>query len=337
MTSTTHGGPFTVPGRRSLLQVNESAPYRFDGQRGAHEFSGDVLAYARGDREAGNRLNRFVSEVFVSSANVPGLTPTISAEYLPENRFAAPIWSAITKPAPFDGPTPFVPPAFATGGNLVDDTRTEGTEPAAATLTTAGGTITPTSVMGHVDLNRELFDQTVINPAASAAMWTEMVRSYDEALEARAAAALNAIASPTTIALTPASTGTTLVGALRTAVVGLAFTRGGIRDGFASVNLYTPLATAVDANGQRLLTDAPTDGDQADGVLVNVRAIRASWALGTGSSYMLDRRYVHGWATPPRELRMDRTHGSVSKCLLGLVGYAAVHVARPAYVRKITY
>ncbi|WP_088319502.1 hypothetical protein [Kineosporia sp. R_H_3] len=326
-------------GRTSTARVVEPSPYSFTGRPGSHEFSGDVLAFARGDGQAGTRLNAFIREAFaVTRADAVATARTGSATYLPESPYVTPLWSAIAKPAPFAGPEPFLVPTYATGSNLVDDTRAEGTEPAAAAITTGGPAVNATSVMGHVDLSRELSDQREGNPTLSAALWGEMRRSYDEALEARAAAALAAISSPTTIAVTAASTNATLVASLRSQLAPLAHIRGGagMRAGFLHAALYQALVGAVDSAGQRLVPDAPTGDDEADGVVVLGRPLRAAWALPT-VSWLLDARYVHGWATAPRELMLDRSKGRVSTTVLGLVGYALVHVARPTYVRKITY
>lgn len=315
-------------------QVRESAPYRFDGRASRVEFSADIIAAARGDVPAHTRLNKFMEAFAVGTANVPGLAMKDMAPYTAEAAGVAPIWDAIGKPAPFNRANPFVVPDFGSASNLIDPTRTEGVEPTAATLVTGGGTLTPTAVMGHIDLTAEVADQRAASPIMSAAMWAEINRSYAEALEARAVALLTAIASPTTITLTTGATGATLVNAARAAVVALAHTRGGpaMRTAFTHPALHTALATAADSAGRTLLPDI-ADG-RGDGVTLVGRPWRASPAL-TAASWLLDPDRVHGWATPPRDLLLERT--KVSTVVLGVLGYSAEWVSRVGSVRKIAY
>ncbi|WP_170832535.1 hypothetical protein, partial [Vibrio cholerae] len=74
------GGPTVVPAGASL-QVAEESPYRFDGVRGAHEFSTDLIAFGRDrDAEAGERIMSFLQEQFapvfdVDTADVTSLNP----------------------------------------------------------------------------------------------------------------------------------------------------------------------------------------------------------------------------------------------------------------------
>lgn len=330
MTSTTLTSP--------RARVCEPAPYRFDGRPGAREFSADLYDFARGNGDAGERLNRFMSVAFADTAteNIPGLMPTPAAAYVGATPYANPIWQVIAKPAPFTNSASFVLPNFSSDSNLTGD-HTESTEPVGGTLVTAGETITPGAISGRLDVSREVLDAGRTNPATSQALWQEMTRSYSESLEDKAAAVLEALVSPVTITLTTAAVDDVLVAELRGELAALAHDRGGnaLHHGFLAPDLHIALMAAADSSGRPLLTEAPTDGGQADGVMVAGRPMRASWALTGTSSWLVDPSGVHGWATPPTRLEIDTKR--VSSIVVGIWGYAAVAVRPSTRVRKIEY
>lgn len=326
---------FTTPApHRAPARVNEPSPYRFDGTRGAHEFSRDVIAFARGDGAAGARLHDALPAVFgVATTDIPGGLPgPVVAPYttLPTN-YISPIWDAIARPVPWgDTPRPFIAPTLSSMTGAVGD-HVPGTEPTPGGYVTRGDTISPTPISGKLELDRTVWDMDLANPSMSAAMVAEMRRGYRVVLEARAAAALAAIASPTTIALTGTNVNAALTNQLRAAVV--PGTLASMRRAFTGSKLHEALAAAVDTNGQLLLE--PLNDDNGDGVWMANRPWRYSPALASGVSWLLDLDAVHGYATPPTELRLDSS--VTSKPVLGIWGYAAVTIVNPTITRKITY
>lgn len=329
---------FTTPGRPAVRVVHEPTGYRVDGATGARSFAADVFAAAQGATDVRPRLDAFVREQFVSRTDAAALAGnTVMAPYVPQIPHACPMWTAVAKPQPWgERPAPFFAPSFNTGGTLIDDARTEGTEPTGATLTTTGGAVTPLLVAGKLGLTRELWDQHTANAALDAAMWGELENALAESLEGRVATALAAVASPTTLAVTAASTNATLLASIRGLIAPLAHVRGGsgMRYGFTHAALHQALANAVDSTGRPLLEDI-ADG-QGDGVIVSGRPFRASFALSS-FGWLLDPRAVAGWASAPRELEFGWSRGQVATTSVALLSYAVVAVQRSSSIRKITY
>lgn len=324
-----------------FTNVREPAPYRFDGQPGPYSFARDVIRWAvNGDPDAGARVNRALPAVFdVSTSGLPGTTQTRTAPYTPfPDQWISPIWDAIERPVPWgERPGPFIAPTLGSMAGAVGD-HIQGTEPTSGTYVSAGPTITPTPISGKLRLDRAAWDIAQNNPLLDQAMLIEMRRAYRVVLEARAATALAAIASPATIALTGTNVNAALTGQLRPAVV--TGTLASHRRAFTGSKLHEALSTAVDANGQLLLQ--PLNDDLGDGVWLANRPWRYSSQLPSGTSWLLDVDAIHGYATAPNEIRLDpgddgSGRGSVSQVTLGIWGYAAAVVVYPTNVRRITY
>ena len=141
-------------------QVNEPIVYRFDGRKGDHDFSSDVFAAIRDNSgEAKQRLKTFMSEVFVSKANVADLNPSRQRPdlWVDEKEFSTPLWDSIVK-GTLEDSTPFILPKFNTSSGLVA-THTEGVSPTPGTFTATSQTVTPTASSGRVEITREAWDQ----------------------------------------------------------------------------------------------------------------------------------------------------------------------------------
>jgi len=340
-------GPTPVNPRRATGIVQEELPYAFNGRRGEHEFSTDVFSAAR-DRnsEATQRLEKFMAEVFtddVSTGDVNELNPTRNRPdlYVDNLDFTTPIWSAINKGSITDS-TPFTVPKFNDATTVVAD-HVEGTEPTAGVFTTTGQTITPSAISGKFEITRETIDQGG-NPQVSRIIWQEIVRSYNEALEAKAVTMLDAL-SPTAIALT--GTDADLDQNVVAAFALLQYIRGGnrFRSFFLASDLFSALAGAVDDRGRRLYpiiapsnTGGTTSPDYS-AIQVGSLTARPAWALevgngGDGSSYLFNASDCHGWATGPRRFEFEY---EVKSVWLGAMGYVATANTRLAGVREVTY
>ena len=131
--------PAEVNPNRATLSVAEELPYRFGGERGAHEFSSDVFALAsnRADGETAQRVERFMAEQFaVATTDVNELNPTGNRPdmYVDQRTYTYPVWNAINKGWINDS-TPVTFPKFDSACILVA-APTEGTEPSLCTFTT---------------------------------------------------------------------------------------------------------------------------------------------------------------------------------------------------------
>jgi hypothetical protein len=342
------GGPAVVNPRRtaSLSVTRNPLPYAFNGHRSEHEFSTDVIAALRHDGEAKARLDGFMRLAFVddvSTGDVNELNPTRNRPdlYVDERDFANPVWAAINKGTLADI-TPFTIPQFGSATTVVSD-HSEGTEPTAGVFTTTGQTITPTAVSGKFEITREVIDQGG-NPQASTIMWRKIVRAYNEALEVKAVAMLDAL-SPTAIALNGIDAD--LDQDLTANLALLQYVRGGnhFGDFVVASDLFTALISAVDDNGRRLypvVNPSNASGQSApNAAYVQTGSLRAvpAWALeaangGDGSSYLFDSGDVHGWASAPR--RFDFQY-EVKSVWLGVMGYVATANTALASVREVTY
>ena len=336
------------PNREGAMFVSEPLPYRFDGVRGEHEFSGDLFKWARtNDSESKTRLDTFMRAVFadvstddVNELNPSGYRPDL---YVAALEYTTPIWNAIYKGQVGDA-TPFVVPKFSSSSGLVGD-HSESNEPTGGTFVTTSQTITPAPLSGKVEITRETIDQGG-NPQVSGLIWNEILRAWNEALEAKAVAVLEAL-TPTAIALTAGAADDDLEGEITAALAALQFVAGGfrMRDLFVNQSLFTALISAKDSTGRRLFpivnaqnSTGTTDGDFGVVNIGNIAA-RPAWALPTSttaeeSSYLFNRSDVHGWASAPRELRFEY---EVKSVWLGVWGYAATANTRLAGVRELTY
>ncbi|MET7989849.1 phage portal protein [Amycolatopsis sp. NPDC005232] len=340
--------------RKAAFSVNEEPQYRFDGLRGKQDFSSDMIAGAKGDKEALARVEAFVAEnfsyqqpdvEFVTKANVATLNPNKQRPdlYVDQLEYATPIWDSIVKGTLADS-TPFTLPKFASAGSLVGD-HTEGTDPSAGTFTTTSQTITPSAVSGRVEVTREAWDQGG-NPQLSTILWRQMVRAYNEALEQSAATMIDGL-TVTAITLTAGGVDGALAQEVKKALAALQFVRGGFRfrDFKLEQGLYTALAAAKDADGRPIFpvlgaTNADgTMGPFFGGISIAGLAGMPAWALpftdgAANDSYLYNREDVHGWASNPQRLEFQYRVAFVD---VAVWGYKALACTRTDGVRKITY
>lgn len=347
-------GPQVVNPTRTTAQfeVQEPVPYRFDRggnlMAGTHDFSSDIVAGWRdGDPAARDRANGFIRTAFdVATGDVNELNPTRQRPdmYVDQRDFRYPVWEAINKGTLADI-TPFSFPKFNSASGLVGN-HTEGSEPGSGTLTTTGQTVTPTAVSGKAKITRETWDQGG-NPQVSGLIWRQMQKGWFEALEAFAVALLDA-ATPTAITLTTAAVDAALDDDLTNAFVALQFVRGGFSmdNMFTQVDLYKALASARDGDGRRLYpalgptNAAGTARGRWAALDLNGVVAYPAWALAASgtvaaSSYLFDGAAVHGWASAPQRIDIDKTE--VAHVYIGLWGYKAGAISDIAGVREVIY
>lgn len=353
----TGDGPETVDPtkRKAQFQVDEEPLYRFDGSRGKHDFSSDIIAMSKKDHEAERRVLQWISESFgpaakfVQTGDVSSLNPERQRPdlYVDQLQYPTPLWDSINK-GTLDDNTPFVLPKFASASNLVSD-HTEGTEPTAGSFTTTSQTITPSAVSGKVEVTREAWDQGG-NPQLSVILWRQIVREYYQALEQASADLLVGLTGVTEIDL-GAVDDSVLASDLKRALAALHFIRGGFRfrDFKLEQGLYTALADAKDADGRPIFpVVGATNADGTMGSLFGSLTIAGlagmpAWALPTtvsgapntpGQSFLFDREDVHGWASAPQRLDFEYRVAFVD---VGVWGYKALACTRTDGVRRIKY
>jgi HK97 family phage prohead protease len=359
-------------GVRAGVQVTEAAPYRFDGTRGAHEFSTD-LAAALGlgalnpapNGEAYTRVMTFMREQldparmatqggpkFVTTTDTTAVNPT---QYRPdmfvgEQRFTTPLYDAFYKGGLSDA-TPFTFAKFNSASGLVGD-HTEGTEPTAGSYSTAqGATITPAPVSGKVHITREVGDQGG-NPQISGLLWDKIQYEYYKAMETKVAAIL-AAASPAEFTGTALAAGANTVDTLATpieqAIMRLNFLAGGNRFNYfaAHLDLYLALGGLKDGNDRPyypILNPTNANGQTTGGYpSLNVSGTKVDpvWSIGTTSdgtahkSYLADTSALYFWASAP--VKLDRLKEDVEGWDLGVWGYQAGVLADPSGLLKVTY
>lgn len=346
------GGPTVVPAGASV-EVNEALPYRFDGVRGTHDFSTDLIAYGRDhDSEAGERVMSFMQEMFtptfdVDTGNVTTLNPARQRPdmYVDERRFKTPLYDALHKGAITDM-TPFLFPKFGSAANLVAP-HTEGVEPTPGSFTATNQTVTPSAVSGKVEITREVWDQGG-NPQVSGLIWNKMVQHYFSALEVSAYNVLNAnVASIADIALTTAADDDVLVNELEGAIVDLNFVAGGNTFDYAAThaNLFKKLAAAVDSTGRKLLPPyGPTNASgqaRAKWASLDVNGVEfepvpslGAASSATSNSYLIDTTCVHLWNSAPQRLEFQYRVAYVD---LAIWGYVATAISDFGGVRQLTY
>lgn len=332
------------------LQVDEPAPYRFDGLRGEHVFSSDLMNSFKGDAEAAQRIDQFMQlagpQFNVTVANAATLNPNINRPdlYVDQREYEYPIWSSINKGGLNDN-TPFVLPKYSASSGLVTD-HVEGTEPTGGAFSTTAQTITPSALSGKVIINREVWDQGG-NPQLDSLLWRQITRAYYEGLESAAATFINAL-SPTVITVTTAAADAALEASLTSQLVPLQYIRGGnrFRDFKVQVDLMKALVAAKDTAGRKLF---PVIGPQnATGTTsaffssVNIGGLigEPAWALAasgvvTANSFLYDRGDISGWATAPRKLTMDNI--AVATVSIGVWGYKALACTDITGLRFVAY
>jgi len=345
-----------VPAGRVSLSVNEEAQYRFDGTRGPHEFSADVIAYLRdGDGEAAQRvlgfMGRQLGPQFVATSDVAAANPVENRPdmFVPQRRYATPLRDAFYKGS-LDDNTPFNFPKFNSASGMAGD-HTEGTEPTPGSYSLTNGAVTPSAVSGKIHIDREVWDAGG-NPQVSSLIWDQMQYEYMKALELKVAALLNA-ASPAELLASALAAGAdtvaNLASPIESAIAGLNFIAGGNRFNYFATHLdlylalaglkdtsdrpYYPVINPMNASGSatggyKSLTVA---GTQADPV----------WSLGTTSdgtahkSYLADKSAVYFWHSAPTQL--SRLREEVEGFDIGIWGYQAGVIADLTGLRKVTY
>jgi HK97 family phage prohead protease len=343
-------GPETIAPVTPQFTVNEPLVYRFDGGKGEHDFSTDLFASLRfKDGEATERLDKFMDAAFdVTSANVSALNPSRNRPdmYVDQLDYSTPLWDAMNKGTLTDQ-TPFIVPKYSASANLVAD-HVQGTAPATeGSFSATAQTITPTALSGKIDVVREVVDAGG-NPQVSGLIWGQIVRAYNEALEAKAAALLGAQA-PTALITTPAAgaAGAVVGTAVEAGLAGLQFVRGGDRFNrfVGHIGLYKALVGAVDTTGRKLypiLGATNANGTVANDfgrIVIGSKVLVPAWALGSddtvaGGSYLFSSEDVHGWASAPKRFEFDYRVEAVD---LAVWGYVATAVTRAEGIRKITY
>lgn len=331
--------------------IAEELPYRFDGGRSEHSFSGDLRASASGDLDARQRLETFMADpaVFaVTTGNVTALNPAVSRPelFVPNLSYSTPLWDLVSN-GTVDDATPFTIPKFSSATGLVG-AHTQGVEPTPGTFVATNQTITPTPLSGKIEINREVWDQGG-SPQADQIIWAEMLNGWFEAREARIAALLNGIA----VANTQGGAELNFAGAVDAALVdavtnylaGLQFVRGGNRFTALALdgNLFPALVNAKDTTGRKLLpvlgpTNAQGQVSGAfDRVALGGTEGRAAWALGTGNaanSYNFVPTSVWAWSSAPRKFTFEYQIKSID---LAIWGYMATACTRDSDVKRLDY
>ena len=372
----THGLPPAVtPAPASVGLSIDQAPYRFD--RGGnltpgpeHDFSADLVkAMQHKDGQAYARVLGFMREMTVGDrygltrhefadvdrADLAGLNPTRQRPdlYVDQRDYAYPLVQA-TRRGTLPDVTAFTLPKFNSAAGLTG-AHTEGTEPTAGTFTVTTQTITPTAKSGAIDMTREAWDQGG-NPQASALIWRQFTRSWNEALESGVATFLNTLTAATDITITAASTNKALAKLWRTAVARLQFARGGAEQFdmmAAEQELYVAMATAETDDGEPIypmIGATNRDGTaarrfrslDADGVLFTPAWALASTAGAVNNSWLFDSSTVHTWDTGPQRLEFPGidaagNYAPVAYVRLACWGYQALANTDINGVRQVTY
>jgi HK97 family phage prohead protease len=358
------GPDVIVPRTGMMVEVKEPANYVFDAsgelKNGKHDFGLDLVQGLNtdfNDLGARQRAQEFIDATFAAegivTSNVNELAPTRNVNrYIDKRDYRSPVFEAIRKGSVTSmnggGTTPFQWPIFSSSSGLVA-AGTEGEEPTVGTYVTSSATVTPTTLRGKAAISREMWDAGGV-PNIGNVIWTQMVRDYQEALEAKIVATLDA-ASPTSLGTFTAgggTTGQTLTAQMRSHLAGLQFARGGFSMGylFAQADLFVQLAGALDTTGRPILPAVgPTNTDGTarsrwGSLDINGVSVLPAWALAAAgqttaaSSYLIDPTAVDGWADAPRRLFFDI---AVSNVYLGIWGYAATVINDIAGVREVIY
>lgn len=356
--------PAVIEPRVASTVVTEPKNYVFDAsgnlQNAKYDFGLDLVQGLNpqfNDPAARARAEEFIVETFAAeglvTSNVNELAPTRNvSRYIDKRDYRSVVFEAIRKGSVTQmnggGLTPFTWPVFSSSSGLVA-AGTEGEEPTVGTYVTTSATVTPTTLRGKAAISREMWDAGGV-PNIGNVIWNQMVRDYQEALEAKIVATLDA-ASPTSLGTFTAgggTTGQTLTAQMRSYLAGLNFVRGGFSMGylFAQADLFTQLAGALDTTGRPILPAVgPTNTDGTararwGSLDINGVTVLPAWALAAAgqttaaSSYLIDPTAVDGWADAPRRLFFDV---AVSNVYLGIWGYAATVINDIAGVREVIY
>ncbi len=361
--STGQGGP-GLPQRETVsaggdgaaqFTVREEAPYRFDGStRGEHCFTDDLRDMQNGNSEAKARLLAFMEEAHeqfaVTTGNTAAFNPTQNRPelYVPQLRYTRPLWESVSTGV-INDKTPFTVPKFGAAAGLAAD-HVEGVEPTPGSFSATVQTVSPSAISGKVEINREVWDQGG-NPQTDTIVWNEMQNAYFEAVEAKIATMLNAIAAANLYSGAEVNLAGAVDGPLQTAMlnllVDLQFVRGGNRYTAAAAHgtLFKALVAAKDSTGRPLFPILnPTNADGsvsplAAGVNVAGQTYRPAWALNTGAvnarhSYQFVPTSVWQWASAPKRFTFEYQVKSIDMAVWGYTGGA---VLRESDVIRIDY
>jgi HK97 family phage prohead protease len=352
-------GPAVIVPRTATAKVTEPANYVFDRsgnlQNARHDFGIDMVRALNPnffDFAAKQRVEEFVTAQFadVQTDDVNELNPNVHLpRYIDQRDYQSPVWNAVYKGNLPNGPGSFDYPKYNSSSGLAAVQSAEGAEPDSGAYTTTEQIVTPETVVGKAKISRQVWDLGG-RPNIGDLIWRQMMRGWQEGLEARVIAVLDA-ASPTALGTFTAgggTTGQTLASQLRSGIGRLQFIRGGntFDVAFAQIDLYMGLIDARDADGRPLF--AAVGPQNADGTVsprwqsinVNGTPFIPSWALAaTGSvaasSYLIDRLAVDAWSTAPRQIKVTDTE--VANVYLGFYGYAAAAINDINGVREISY
>ena len=272
---------------------------------------------------------------------------------MPQRDYSYPLVEA-TRRGTLRDITAFTLPKFNTSSGLVS-AHTEGTEPTAGTFTVTTQTITPTAKSGAIDMTREAWDQGG-TPQASALIWQQFTREWNEELEAGVGTFLNTLTAATDISLGVAVVDKALAKAWRGAIARLQFARGGASrfDMMATEQeLYVALANAETDDGDPIFPMInPQNRDGRSGsryVYIDAAGVTAvpSWGLAStpaalNNSWLFDSTVVHSWDTGPQRLEFPGIDASgnyapVAYVRMAVWGYQALANTDITGVRQVTY
>lgn len=362
------------PRTTAVTQTFEAAPYRFNNgvlQPGPEfDFSADLVRAGRDrDGKAYARVLGFMQEMTVGQqygmrrhdfadvdrADLAGLNPTRNRPdlYVPQRDYVYPLTEA-TRRGTLTDITAFTLPKFNTSSGLVG-AHTEGTEPTAGTFTVTTQTITPTAKSGAIDMTREAWDQGG-TPQASAIIWQQFVREWNEELESGIGTFLNTLTAATDITLGVAVVDKALAKAWRAAIARLQFARGGASrfDMMATEQeLYVAFGAAETDDGDPIFPMInPQNRDGRSGPryswidAAGVTAVPA-WGIAStpaalNNSWLFDSEVVHSWDTGPQRLEFPGIDASgnyapVAYVRMAVWGYQALANTDISGVRQVTY
>lgn len=344
--------------------IREESPYRFAGTiPGKHDFAADVIAGVHGDREAYDRVMKFMGESLLTPQGLNFAEPQIDtadtaavnpARYRPDMFLdegpaqPTPLYTFFYKGGLSDV-TPFFYSKLDSYSGLLGD-HTEGVEPTPGTFATeTGATVTPSPISGKVHITREVHDQGG-NPQVSGLVWSKFQRVFRQMLETKTAAALAAGAGSYSAFATVAAgaNGVTLGEAIENGIVDLQFLADGsrFRKGFAHVDLYKALKGAKDGMDRPLYPIVnPRNADGSAGTLfgfIDVAGLRLdpTWSLGAtattaSNSYVADPNAIHVWNSGLTKL--ERLNEDVEGYDIGAWAYVATHLYDATGIKKIAY
>jgi hypothetical protein len=334
--------------RRAAEYAEDPTPYRFDGS-GEHSFIRDIkLRYS--DSDAAARLDRFsqwqaeVAARFTtgSAGNLSEVVPPMYQRLVVVPEQDRPLRAAATVvqlPAR-ESATPFTLPGVVT---TTDGAQTpgEGVDADDSGLGFAGGTVTPTGVVGRFPLSRELVDAA--SPAADMVALMAAREDFARQAEARVFAELNGANGqggtiggggfvPSGARVRTAADAAALHAALKAAVADYAFHAG-----------RKPRSVACSADAAEALSGVldESSGDDAamwrvGGTPVNPAPAMVDVSATDGDVLVLAPGQLWVWESPLLEFRYAEKLGPAAVELV-LFGYMATRLVRPVGLSAIRY